>query len=1420
MRKKAMQALSSALAASIAVTNGMTAYAAGGGNAQSVPVSITTEALTYDVTLSEALLFDFQDGVMDTKAVTVANNAKAGVVEVTGIKTGEMENGYALKAVSTEDHWKKLPLDTKEFALQYDGESTHDFSTGDLLGNIGEIDPEGNAAFSFTGFTSGTSEAKSNVKTNSLIFTMGFKKSGASGETGPSGPSGDAGTEKTYEWNLSATDADQVTGNFDPDSGTFTIQGSGSMKDFADPTDRPYEEIKDQITSVEVTGNVTNIGDNAFQGCENLTKITAPNVEDVGEGAFQGCDSLTSQLSFVLNGGAFNGSYTAPSTYVKGLQTSLPSAEKMEREYYDFFGWYEDADLNGDAVTKVPTSKEENLTYYAKWSPVSYPITYELNGGTMSGEKTSYNVETEDFTLPMPTRSGYTFTGWTGTGLGRISTSVTVTKGSHGERSYTANWDSDSSYTITLDPDFPEAGTASTDGTASVVSAYDSTMEKIKAPTKTGYTFCGYYTGKNGTGVQYYDASGNSTKKWDKKENTTLYAKWTLVTYSITYNLDGGTMSGERTSYNVESESFTLPTPKRSGYTFKGWIGSNGAVSQTDVSVQKGSVGDRSYTASWKATETAFLTGANFHSKANDLSGKSLGSTYNDYIKAVLQSEEAPTEENMTEEHIVSDSESEIPVYLWYEDGTIWWWSECKTPTLRDPSNTFYGYRELEDISGVRNWNIEAGSSLEYMFRGCWSLTSLDEWKALRELDTSSVTSLYHAFYDCRSLASIDFLRDWDVSSVTDFRYSFYYCNLIPSLEPMENWDVSSGTTFEYMFYSCDLIPSVKPLKKWNVSNATTFKSMFSSCDALVSLDGLEDWNVLNSRNFQNMFSGCSSLKSVSAIKDWKIPFYDCYNGYYGMLPTGKEVDFTHISGRWNKGSFTPQSMLLDLSATEDDYVIGKCDGQKMSVYGSGKMKDLDDIDDYLYDSCKAYTKTVEVSGNVESIGSGVFKGWDHLTKVTALKVGTVGKDAFADCDLLEWVDISNATSIEKGAIPSGKNVTMAVKGSGSIAEKYANANENQVKMKLSYMKSNLNSALGSSMATSAKSILKADTDPISKGISEYEDVSTTSSDFPIYMWLENSTLYWWSEEDPIVENAQKLFYNFTKLSNASGIKTWDFSNCEDFSDMFYGCSSLTDVSDLSDVDCSSGTNFYYTFGGCTSLSDLSGLSTWDVSNGTNFESMFYGCTALTSLAGLSTWNVSSGTNFESIFKRCKSLTDITALSEWDVSNSATFAYAFYECVVLKSLAGVEKWDIPAHATLNYIFSQCYELTDISALSGWDVSEQTELCDIFSYCYALADLTPLSGWDVSSVTNFKGCFYTCKAITDLSALKSWKTTRGTNFAQMFYNCTSLTDASGINNWRLLKTANFANMFQNCPSHPEFANLAGTWGSYGTFTPTS
>lgn len=115
--------------------------------------------------------------------------------------------------------------------------------------------------------------------------------------------------------------------------------------------------------------------------------------------------------------------------------------------------------------------------------------------------------------------------------------------------------------------------------------------------TNNGYTFAGWNTKADGSGTTYTTSALNLTAI--NGNTVTLFAIWNAINYNISYDLKGGNNSTNPNAYNIETPTFSLTNPTRSGYTFTGWTGSNGTTPQTSVSITKGSTGDKDYTANW-----------------------------------------------------------------------------------------------------------------------------------------------------------------------------------------------------------------------------------------------------------------------------------------------------------------------------------------------------------------------------------------------------------------------------------------------------------------------------------------------------------------------------------------------------------------------------------------------------------------------------------------------------------------------------------------------------------------------------------------------------------------------------------------------------------------------------------------------------
>ena len=265
------------------------------------------------------------------------------------------------------------------------------------------------------------------------------------------------------------------------------------------------------------------------------------------------------------------------------------------KDEYEFDGWYTNSTwTESTAKYDFDTAVNTDLNLYGKWNPVEYTITYVLNDGALETGKTNpetYNIETETFTLNNPVKEGYKFIGWSGTDLtGNENTEVTIEQGSTGNRTYTANWIKQHTVKFYVDGALVESATQIVDD--------GETAKEYSPGTKTGYTFDGWY--KDSTWTE-------NTEKYDftteVKADLNLYGKYNPVEYTITYNLDGGTLETGKTnpdSYTIETATFTLNNPVKEGYTFTGWSGTGLTGSEnTTVTVTKGSTGDREYTAHW-----------------------------------------------------------------------------------------------------------------------------------------------------------------------------------------------------------------------------------------------------------------------------------------------------------------------------------------------------------------------------------------------------------------------------------------------------------------------------------------------------------------------------------------------------------------------------------------------------------------------------------------------------------------------------------------------------------------------------------------------------------------------------------------------------------------------------------------------------
>ena len=243
--------------------------------------------------------------------------------------------------------------------------------------------------------------------------------------------------------------------------------------------------------------------------------------------------------------------------------------------------WNKSGDLTidkGKCYTISSTGNGTGTAASGSWETYTastYSITTNAGtGGTITVSKSSGIALNEQVDVTISTSEGYTYKSGTITIGTNAAKSIEKGKSTHticGTTTINAQWTANK-YTVTLN----NQG-ATTAGTASVQATFDAAMPSATMPTKTGYTFGGYYTTTNGGGTQYYNANGGSARTWNIASNTTLYAKWTADTYPITYKDKGnvafsGTHASGAPTTHTYGTATTLKTATKDGYTFNGWF--------------------------------------------------------------------------------------------------------------------------------------------------------------------------------------------------------------------------------------------------------------------------------------------------------------------------------------------------------------------------------------------------------------------------------------------------------------------------------------------------------------------------------------------------------------------------------------------------------------------------------------------------------------------------------------------------------------------------------------------------------------------------------------------------------------------------------------------------------------------------------
>ena len=306
--------------------------------------------------------------------------------------------------------------------------------------------------------------------------------------------------------------------------------------------------------------------------------IVLPNVNAMGTKTYEAvwvpATEEVYSITYELNGGTT--STPNPTEFTK--KTENFTLVNPTKEGYTFKGW-SGTDLDGDENTTVTIYKgtRKDLSFEANYIANNYQIKFEKNGdnveGSMNNQTLIYDLEA-GLNTNTYTRNGYTFTGWNtsfdgnGTHYDDDALVKNLTSTKDEVISLYAEWEKNS-YTIKFNANEPTGYTS--EGTmADVDMLYDTPKTlPLNMYTINGYTFDSWNTSLDGLGDKINN--GAEVNNLAPSGEITLYAKWNINKYEVSFNTDGGSSIVSQTVEHNKTATRPTTDPTKNGYTFDDW---------------------------------------------------------------------------------------------------------------------------------------------------------------------------------------------------------------------------------------------------------------------------------------------------------------------------------------------------------------------------------------------------------------------------------------------------------------------------------------------------------------------------------------------------------------------------------------------------------------------------------------------------------------------------------------------------------------------------------------------------------------------------------------------------------------------------------------------------------------------------------
>ncbi len=985
------------------------------------------------------------------------------------------------------------------------------------------------------------------------------------------------------------------------------------------------------LTSLNIssfnTSKVTNMY-HMFSSCSSLTSLNlsnfnTSNVADMRY-MFSDCSSLTS-----LNLSSFDMSKVTKTDWMLSGCSSLTEIKTPKAigstavalPTKTNYSWFDQANPN-NAYTQI-TSACLSKTLVLQGN--KFTVTANANGGTIpttsgwtvaSGGATATKQVTYDSTygtLPTPTRNGYTFAGWFSaqTGGSKVESSTTVKTASN--HTIYAHWTANR-YTVTANANGGTIPTtsgwtiASGSKTATKKVTYNAAYGTLPTPTRTGYTFNGWWTAAS-DGTQVTETTIVSTVS-----NHTIYAHWTLNESYL--RSDWQTVLQSKNSNYTQSKiktiTFTNTVPSGSGYTIV-------------------SVGSQSNSEDMYWYDNCGVFDVKAYVKANSSNTSTYDVVF--YSPVTIYS---PTNSNGLFYNLTSLTSISF--------------GNFNTSNTTDMLNMFEYCTQLTTLD-VLGFDTSKVTNMSRMFASCRSLTSLN----VSNFNTSKVTNMALMFASCAKLTSLD-VSSFDTSKVTTMEYMFAVCEKLTSLT-LTNFNTSNVTNMDNMFQG-NLVLTSLDVSSFDTSKVTNMQLMFAYNYKLTTLN-ISSFNMSNVTNTTDMLNDCTALTTIQTPKAIGSTAVDLPTAptNYGWFKQGTTSTYTQITSSCinttlvldgniykitfnkNGGSGGTSELWFRVNGNKF-YTNATCTTELSNQKITCPTRTGYSFDWYTEDSGMHVSFEKDGTYSAEGDQDEVFiyaKNFTFTASWTLNKsyLRRDWKDVISDSYTLATIKFTKTRPTGSGyktlsvgaSNPAGTiNYTSSTYGvTDIIVYLRANSRDSSNYDAIFYSPVTIYAPINSS------NLFRRNYDAIAASDDDTVDISRSGC----HLHLTSINF-----DNFDTSNVTSMNYMFAENNYFTSISLSSFntSNVLEMGGMFAECSLLTSI-DLSNFVTSKVTNMSSMFSECVKITFIN-LSSFVTNNVIDMAYMFYKCSALTSLS-ISNFNMSSVTSTSYMIYACTSLTTI-----------------------------------------------------------------------------------------------------------------------------------------------------------------------------------